>query len=297
MRKNRTSPAELLGLILGSAAILLTVSALIYVIRVRPFQGALRLWAPRRLDWSGPWEREEGVEELEGGFSSLSVANVSGPVQIEGWNENRIRVRWEKQARGRQALQDLRIQIERQGQALSVRPIYPTPAGLRFGSVSFQIRVPAGLKEIKVRNVSGRIQVRGLESEAAQDLETVSGSIETERSGDLRLKSVSGSIDFSFAGSRLSARSISGRISGAIRGLKPGGSVDIDAVSGAVELEAFAGLDAALNLSSVSGSISCDFPVQILQKKRNRLEGRIGGGAAPLTIKTVSGGIRLKKAE
>jgi hypothetical protein len=295
--KNRRSLADVLGLVLGGAAILLTAFALIYLIGLRPVHRAIRAWVPRHMDWAGPWEREEATEEVEGSFRTLSVANVSGPVQIEGWSENHIQVRYEKQARGRQALQDFRIEIEKQGDVLKVRAIYPVTAGALFGSVSFQIKVPAALKEIQVRNVSGRIQVQNLASDVAQELETVSGSIETGRSGNLRAKSTSGSIDFSFAGGALYARSISGRISGKIRGLERDGSADLETVSGAVELEAFPGLEAALKLSSVSGSISCDFPVQITEKKQHRLEGRIGQGSVPLNIKTVSGSIRLKKAE
>ncbi len=294
--KNRRSLANVLGLVLGAAAILLTAFALIYVIGIRPVQRAFRAWVPRHMDWGGPWEREEATEEVEGSFRTLSVTNISGPVQIEGWSENHIQVHYEKQARGRQALQDFKIEIEKQGDTLSVRPNYPVPAGARFGSVSFQIKVPADLKEIRVHNISGPIQVQNLTADIAQDLETVSGPIVTERSGNLRVKSISGSIDFSFTGGSLNARSVSARISGRIRGLDAGGSADLETISGAVEVEAYSGLEAALKLSSVSGSISCDFPVQITEKKEHRLEGRIGQGSVPLSIKTVSGSIRLKKA-
>jgi hypothetical protein len=294
--KNRRSLADVLGLALGAAAILLTAFALIYVIGIRPVHRAFRAWVPRHMEWGGPWEREEATEEVEGSFRTLSVTNVSGPVQVEGWSENHIQVRYEKQARGRQALEDFKIEIEKQGDTLKVRPEYPVPAGALFGSVSFHIKVPANLKEIQVHNVSGQIQVQDLAADVAQELETVSGAIVTERSGDLRIKSTSGSIDFSFAGGALYARSISGRISGRILGLESGGSADLESVSGAIEVEAYSGLEAVLRLSSVSGSISCDFPVQITEKREHRLEGRIGQGSVPLNIKTVSGSIRLKKA-
>jgi hypothetical protein len=295
--KNRGNPADILGVVLGVAAILLTAFALIYVLGVRPVHRAFREWVPRHMDWGGRWESEESTEDVQGSFRTLSVTNVSGPVQIEGWGENHIQVRYVKQARGRQALGDFRVEIEKEGDGLKVRPIYPVSAGALFGSVSFEIKVPATLKEIKVHNISGRIQVQNLAADIAQELETVSGAIETGRSGNLRAASTSGSIDFSFTGRNLYARSISGRISGQIRGLERDGSADLETVSGAVELEAFRGLDAAIKLSSLSGSISCDFPVQIIEKKEHRLEGRIGQGTVPLSIKTVSGGIRLRQSD
>jgi DUF4097 and DUF4098 domain-containing protein YvlB len=293
--KNRRSLADILGLVLGGAAILLTAFALVYLLGVRPVHCAFRPWAPRHLAWGAAWESEEATEQVQGAFTSLAVNNISGPVEIEGWAENHVEVHYVKQARGRQALDELRIEIKEEGETLRIRPIYPVSARALFGSVSFEIKVPAGLKELEVHNISGQIEIRNLASDVAQKLETVSGSISSERSGDLRASSTSGSIDFSFAGRSLQAKSISGRIGGKIRTLEPGGSAELETVSGAVELEALPGLDAALRLSSVSGSISCDFPVQISEKREHRLEGRIGQGSSSLNIKTVSGSIRIRQ--
>jgi DUF4097 and DUF4098 domain-containing protein YvlB len=294
--KSKRNLADTLGLILGVAAIVLTAFALIYLLGVRPVGRTIREWVPRHRDWGnwgGAWESEEATEQVQGAFTSLVVNNISGPVKIEGWTGNHIEVHYVKQARGRKALDELRIEIKEEGENLRIRPIYPVSARARFGSVSFEVKVPAGLKELEVHNISGQIEIRNLASDVAQKLETVSGSISTERSGDLWIKSISGSLDFAFAGRSLQARSISGRVGGKIRALEPGGSAELETVSGAVELEAFPGMDATLHLSSVSGSISCDFPVQISEKKEHRLEGRIGQGSSSLNIKTVSGSIRI----
>ncbi len=296
--KSRRSLADTLGLALGVAAVVLTVFALVYVLGAIPVQ-RIREWIPRHQDWGswgGAWESEEATEQVQGSFSSLIVNNISGPVEIEGWGENRIQVHYVKQSRSRQALEELRVEIQEEGQNLRIRPIYPAAARAMFGSVSFQLKVPAGLKELEVHNISGPIEIRSLASDVAQRLETVSGSIRSERSGDLRASSTSGSIDFSFAGRSLQVKSISGRIGGLVRALEPGGTAELESVSGAVELEAFSGLDAALRLGSVSGSISCDFPVQISEKREHRLEGRIGQGSSSLAIKTISGSIRIKQS-
>jgi DUF4097 and DUF4098 domain-containing protein YvlB len=128
-----------------------------------------------------------------------------------------------------------------------------------------------------------------------QVLETVSGRIESERANNLRARSISGSIRFASTGKTLDINSTSGRIHGEILGLDPGGSVEIDTVSGAVDLEVFSGFDADLSLRSVSGSVSCDFPVQIREQKRNKLEGTVGDGTVPFEVKTVSGRISLRR--
>jgi hypothetical protein len=296
--KSKRSLAEILGVVLGVAAMALVVAALVYLLGARPFHRLRGPWFQTWGSWgaSRDWVSEERTEKVSQRVRKLSVNNVSGPVRVEGWDQDSIEVHYVKQARGQEALADFRIEILVEGEELKVRPVYTSQA-FRFGPVSFDLKVPSSLREIGVHSVSGRVEVRNLASDGAQELETVSGSIFTDRAGDLRIKSTSGGLEFSFAGNRLQAKSVSGTINGKIRALGRGGSVEVETVSGSVNLSAFAGLDAELRLQSVSGSISCGFPLQITEKKRNRLEGRIGTGAAPLNAKTVSGSISLSPLE
>ena len=297
--KTKRSPADILGIVLGLAAIGLVIFSLIYLLGARPFFRGGRDWGPRHMgrlwdwNWGGPWESSEETREVAERVERLTVTNISGPVQIEGWDRDTIQVHYVKQARGEENLADFKIEIETDGDTLKVRPLYQPNVGLRFGSVSFDIKVPKTLKEIKVNNVSGNISVNDLGADIAQELETVSGAIESNRSGDLRAKSTSGSIGFSFTGRKLAVKSISGRIDGEIRGLGRDGSVEAESVSGSVDLRAFGGLDAEVRMQSVSGSLSCDFPMQIQEKKQHRLNGRIGSGSADVSLKTVSGSISL----
>jgi Toastrack DUF4097 len=295
--KSKVSLAEILGIVLGVAAIALVAAALIYLLGVRPFHRLRGPWFHTERGWSGAWASEEQTEEVSQRVQALAVENVSGPVRVEGWERDSIEVHYVKKARGQQALQDFRIEIQTDGDTLKIRPLYAPQPGRRFGPVSFDIKVPSTLRQIRVHSVSGRIEVAGLEADVEQELESVSGAISTDRSGNLRAKSTSGGIEFSFAGSRLYAKSISGAINGKIRNLGRGGSVEVETVSGSVDLSAFAGLDAELRLQSVSGSVSCSFPLQITEQKRSRLAGRIGTGAVPLSVKTVSGSIDLSPLE
>jgi hypothetical protein len=294
--KSRASLAEILGIVLGVVAMALVVAALVYLLGARPFHRLRSPWLRTWGDWGGAWSSAEATEEVNQPVRALSVENVSGPVRVEGWDRDTIEVHYQKKARGQQALQDFRIEILPEGDTLKVRPVYSSQP-FRFGSVSFDLKVPSSLRKIRVHNVSGRIEVSGLTQDIEQELDTVSGSISTDRSGNLQAKSTSGAIEFSFAGNRLNAKTISGAINGRIRDLGRGGSVEVESVSGAVNLSAFSGLDAELRLQSASGSVSCGFPLQITDKRRNRLEGRIGTGAVPLVAKTVSGSINLSPLE
>lgn len=295
--KSKRTWVDLLGPVFGLIAAALVVYALIHLLWIEPFyQGhsyGTATREEREFFVSPGWESREATESVEGHFSELEIRNISGPIEIEGWDRNYVQIHYVKQARSSRFLEEFEIEIEPRGEHLSIRPIYKKVAGSPFGSVSFDLKIPSSIGEIHANNISGRITVTNVESGINQVLETVSGRIDTERSGDLRAKSVSGSIDFVFEGKRLDLHSTSGRVKGQILALDPSGSVEIDTISGGISLDIFPELDADLRLQSVSGSINCDFPVDIREKKRNKLEGTVGKGSVPFRVQTVSGRISL----
>jgi hypothetical protein len=298
MRSRRTW-VDVVGPVFCILAAALVVFALVYLLWLQPFY---RSDSYRAVDTVGPgaafgpgWKSREVTETSEGSFTVLEIRNVSGPILIQGWNQPSVQVRYVKQARSEEYLEEFEIEIEPRGDRLSIRPIYRNIAGSPFGSVSFQVRVPVSVKEVRANNVSGDITIENMGGKVDQTLATVSGGIETERTGDLRARSISGSMHFTAAGGSLDINSTSGRIKGEILDLDPNGSVEIDTISGPVELEIFPDFDADLRLQSVSGSISCDFPVQVIEQKRNKLEGTVGEGTVPFQVKTVSGRISLDR--
>jgi len=299
MRTRRTW-VDILGPIFGVLAAALTVYALVYLLWIEPFYRgeSYRAFGSERRGFSvgAGWESREVTEAVEGSFNKLEIRNIAGPIIVEGWSQDYVQVRYIKQARSVKYLEEFEIEIEPRGNLLSIRPIYRKIPGSPFGSVSFDLKIPSSIKEIRANNISGPIELADSGSGVDQVLETVSGRIETERSADLRAKSISGSIEFvSEGGRKLDISSTSGRVQGQILSLGPSGSVEINTISGGVDLEVFYGLDAALKLHSVSGSISCDFPVQISEQRRNKLEGTVGDGSVPFEVKTVSGRITLSQ--
>ena len=298
MRSKKTW-VDILGPVFGILAAALTVYALVYLLWIAPFYRG-DSYSPTReagRDFATGlgWESQEVTERFDGSFSELEIRNVSGPIVIEGWSQDYVQVHYIKHDRSAKYLEEFEIEIEPRGSNLSIRPIYRNIPGSHFRSVSFDIKVPSSVKELRANNISGDISIENMGAGVDQVLETVSGRIETERSGDLRAKSISGSIHFTSAGKTLDINSTSGRIQGEILGLEPGGFVEIATISGAVALEVFSGFDADLRLQSVSGSISCGFPVEIVEQKRNKLLGTVGDGTVPFEVKTVSGRISIER--
>lgn len=261
----------------------------------RGIRDGMRAVRPVAGSWTGGWQSAEGEETVSGSQTSVSVNNVSGRIRVTSWDGETVRVRYVKQARTAADLKDFVIEVRGAGDTVSVRPVYEPAGGLgRFGSVDFDISVPRRISRLSLHNVSGEIEVDDVAGVVDKELGTVSGSIKTSGAGDLSAKTTSGAIEFEFSGDALQASSVSGKIQGTIASLGARGA-DIGTISGRVEVEAFAGLDASLDLRSLSGSISCDFPVTIREQSRGKLLGTVGKGAVPLSVSTTSGSIRIQK--
>ena len=295
--RNRRSLGDTIGIVCGVIAIGITAFAFIYLVWIQPFYKVSSYHGFLSDFGAMGWEREENTEHVEGIFSNLTINNISGPIHIEGWDRDSIQVHYIKRARSRRALDNFPVEIKKSGSKVSIKPIYMKIFGSPFGSVSFDIKIPSSIKEINASNVSGRITINNTASGINQDLSTVSGQIETEKSGNLKAKSTSGAIDFSFTGSTLYIKTVSGQIEGSIFSLDKSGSVHIESVSGSVDVESFESLDASITLESISGSISCDFPISTSLHKKTRIEGKIGEGSIPFNVKTVSGSIQLEKSD
>jgi DUF4097 and DUF4098 domain-containing protein YvlB len=155
--------------------------------------------------------------------------------------------------------------------------------------------VPQGVKRLEAHSVSGSVTVRDVEPGIDRALSSVSGSVSTTAAHNLDASSTSGHVQFVFTGANLNARSISGSVDGEIKAMDKGGSASLSTVSGSVTVRAFPGLDATLSLRTLSGSVSCDFPVTVSEQKRNKLQGKIGSGSASIDASSTSGSITILK--
>ena len=310
MNRSRLSPLDILGITLGVIVILVTLGSIVTIARSRmagPPGTFLGLRGPGNGGWRGPWEpwqgdglgpavREEKDETVPAGATEIEVRNVAGSIDIrEDSAVSGIRLHSVKTAPFRRAMDNLSVDIRKEGNRLIVEEKHGPGFLSRTGTVSFQVVVPRGMKLIEAHSVSGGISVQGIEAAVDQSLSTISGGITTERAGDLDASSTSGSIHFRAGGTAVNVRTVSGSIDGDVDSLAPGGSAHFGSVSGSISVEAFSGLDAEVSLHSLSGHVSCDFPLVVSEQKNNRLTGRIGKGSATLEAGTVSGSISISK--
>jgi hypothetical protein len=301
MTHTRFSAIDILGITLGVLAILIVVGSIVMIAQGRMFDFRWNIpegrgfWNGQQYSFGGT-VREEKDEQVPSDVTELEVRNIAGSIDISGSAPAAsLAVHSVKTARSQAALERVRVEIRRVGSRLILEEKHEPAFAFQSGTVSFQIVVPRSVKVMEAHSVSGSVTVRGVDKTVDQVLSTISGSVSTNASRNLDASSTSGHVEFTSAGSSVKVHTISGSIDGTLDALEKNGTAVLNSVSGSVTLNAFPQLDAAVTLHSLSGSVSCGFPIAISEQKRNRLNGSIGKGSASLDVGTISGSISLNK--
>jgi len=148
-------------------------------------------------------------------------------------------------------------------------------------SVNFQVRVPRAIDYNfdRVLSVSGDVS-----------LADVTGRVKAEStSGDVVVKNVSGIV---------SASTTSGSVDVYISKIEGSGNMRFSSTSGSVRVKAPANLDAVVDMSTISGSLTTDFPINVQERRYGAgrsAHGQLGAGACSIRITSVSGRVSLTK--
>lgn len=156
---------------------------------------------------------------------------------------------------------------------------------LKVGSSSGSVTLEACNFGKVIKTASGDISIRGSEDDAV--IETASGEVEIDScQGSYKINTASGDVSFGSFSGRLAVDTASGSISGS--SIKISGDSRIASISGEINLDLEnTAKDFSFKAETLSGSVRY-FDTSI--------KGTIitGGGSIPLTLKTVSGSIKVK---
>jgi len=143
-------------------------------------------------------------------------------------------------------------------------------------SVDFTVRVPAGVR-LAAHNVAGDVDAEGMR-------------------GYVDARSVSGDVRISTTGWG-EAATVSGEIVAVLGSGGWSGELDFRTVSGDITLELPARTSTEVRVETMSGDIQSDFPLDVERRSMRRsARGTLGRGGRELSVTTLSGDVRLRKA-
>lgn len=211
-----------------------------------------------------------------GAGSKVQIANVSGDVIVSGYDGDSIIVRAFKKGDDRD-----QVEVEDRSTANRVDLAARYPKNCRCdASIRFEVQVP--------RSVSYEFEA----------ISSVSGDVNVgDVSGQLTASSVSGNVQVKSVRGLVNASSVSGDVDVDITRLEGAKDMKFTSVSGDVSVRLPSSLDAEISMSSFSGSIETDFPIEVREGKHgtgNSARGRVGGGSRSLGMTSVSGDLSLK---
>ena len=223
----------------------------------------------------------------------LEIKGISGDIHAVGTSGGDIEVTGTKHA-NRSDPESVEIKVVESENGVTICALYPTGRHARHPnecipgddwssssddndvSVDFEVRVPATVKLLA---------------------HTVNGSVEAEHLGsDVWAYSVNGGIRVSTMG-YVEATTVNGSISASLGRADWSQSLEFRTVNGGITLDLPASFSAEVSAETLNGDLISDFPLTVSGRFGPRhLHGTIGNGGRELSLHTVNGTIRLRKA-
>lgn len=211
----------------------------------------------------------------------ISLENVNGNVDIEGWDRDEVQVDYVKSARTQAGLERMEVKIDATGRGIDISTEYARrqnmDSGYDGGSVDFVLYVPRDARLEEIELVNGNLVLRQLDGDVA--VEVVNGKVNADGlGGRVEISSVNGSMDIGFDS------------------LSDGQRVELESVNGSLQLSLPDDANADIEAETVQGAIKNDFGWEV---KKGRYVGRsmsgtLGRGGARVELENVNGSIAIR---
>jgi DUF4097 and DUF4098 domain-containing protein YvlB len=259
---------------------------------------------------------------------TVSVSNVAGSVDVQGWSRNQVEVTGElgddveeliferdgdeivikvksKRRNSHDIDSDLAVKVP-QGSSLEVHTvsadidIADINGEQSIESVSGDIATEARASDIDINSVSGDLEIEGDNQSMRSRISSVSGDIDTENlSGEIGAESVSGDL---LVVNGVFDRASLGTVNGDIvfhAQLLDDGRLDIETVNGEVNVEFAGDVSARFDIETFNGDIRNCFGPEAVRVSEYapgyELKFTEGDGSGRVTIETLNGDLRVCK--
>lgn len=222
--------------------------------------------------------REESLRSV----SSLDVdSGGNGGIRVRGTSGSTTRVRFRVvgNARDERDARELVREVRISTDGGRIRVSGPQSRRDEWWNVDVEIEAPRDLP-LTLTTRNGGIALDGVSGRTRFD--TTNGGVSLQDvSGDVRGRTVNGGLNISLEGNRWR-----------------GEGLDVETTNGGVRMELPAGYNAELHTETHNGGIDIDFPITVrgrVSDLRRRIDATIGSGGAPLSVRTVNGGVRIAR--
>jgi hypothetical protein len=232
-----------------------------------------------------------------GAGGSVSIHNVSGDVRVSGYNGEGIQVTAYKEGRD----QD-RVEVEDRstGNRVDLRARYENCHNCSTNaSIRFEVQVPRSVNYNfeAIETASGNISVSGVTGNL--HINTASGDVTVQDvNGVINANTASGKMEIKDVVGAVKANSASGDVNVEMARVEGSDNLVFSTASGDVHVKLPASLDADVVMSTSSGSLKTDFPIEVRRDgygPERSARGRLGSGARMLRISSASGDIDLMR--
>ncbi len=228
-----------------------------------------------------------------GADGTVSIKNVSGDVKIQGYEGDAVQVSAFKEGPDREVVE---IEDKSTGNTVDLGVRYPRNCNCD-ASVRFEVRVPRNVRYNfnRVTTASGDISLADLTGRVS--VSTASGNVTVnDVSGEISASSASGNVRVGEIRGTVNASTASGDVNVEIAQLEGAGDMKFSSASGNVRVRLPSNLDANVFMSTASGDIETNFPIEVKRPEHgpsSQARGTLGSGSRTLRISSASGDVSL----
>jgi DUF4097 and DUF4098 domain-containing protein YvlB len=215
--------------------------------------------------------------------ATLSLANINGAVDIQGWDKSEIKVIALLSADNQNDLDRINIEFDQNSSGVSVETEYEKHSSWgrnnQSGTVDYTVKVPFGASLKGIELVNGSLVINKVRGEIKAD--TVNGSINVQGlADDLELNSVNGSIKATY-------QQIDNPID----------EIELTTVNGSIKLYMPHDLNATIDAETMHGSIKTEYGISSEKKMftGRSLSGSVGSGDIAIHLESINGSIKVMK--
>ena len=218
----------------------------------------------------------------------VRVSNVNGPIVVEAWDRNEVRVEATKIADSAETLGEVTIKVEARADLISVEADYENwrwggrdrQSPSRKLEVHFKLSVPRGASLDEVETVNGEVTVSDL-------------------TGVVKISAVNGNVAAANLRGTANLSTVNGTVNADFDGLESGSRISLSTVNGSVNLVMPSDANATVKADSLNGKITNDYglPVKKGEYVGRNLHGRLGSGEVQVRLNSVNGPLSIKRRQ